>query len=71
MPKKSAALRTSKGNVTATARAKYGTIGKKFPVFDAKSAKSALHLKGFATPAQQKVIKAKAAKFVKGKAGKK
>jgi hypothetical protein len=39
------ANRTKKGNVTAAARKKHG---KKFPVFDAKSARSALKLRGHA-----------------------
>ena len=37
--------RTKKGNVTAKARRKYGTKGK-FPVFDRKSAMSAIKLRG-------------------------
>lgn len=37
--------RTKKGNVTAKARRKYGTRGK-FPVFDQKSAFSAIKLRG-------------------------
>lgn len=39
------ANRTKKGNVKSSARKKYGTKGK-FPVFDAKSARSALKLRG-------------------------
>jgi len=47
------ALRTRKGNVTAKARKKHGmkskTAKKKsFPIFDKKSAKSALRLRGHA-----------------------
>lgn len=41
-------MRTSKGNVTATARKKAGMKGKskgKFPVFDVKSANSAIRLR--------------------------
>jgi hypothetical protein len=39
--------RTSKGNVTASAREKYGMGGKgKFPVFDHTSAMSAVSLRG-------------------------
>lgn len=39
--------RTSKGNVTAAAREKYGMGGKgKFPVFDHTSAMSAISLRG-------------------------
>lgn len=56
--------RTGKGNVTATARKKYATVGKsKFPIFDAKSATSAIKLRGHASPAEQKKIIAKAAKY--------
>jgi hypothetical protein len=44
-----AAMRTKKGNVTSTARAKSGMKGSgksgKFPVFDHKSAMSALKLR--------------------------
>jgi len=39
-------LRTDKGNPTEYARAKYGMRGGKFPVFDCKSAKSAIKLRG-------------------------
>lgn len=40
------ANRTRKGGVSATARKKYGNKKGKFPVFDAKSANSALRLRG-------------------------
>jgi hypothetical protein len=42
------ANRTRKGNVTAEARRKYGTDGERFPIFDRKSAISALRLRGHA-----------------------
>ena len=41
----STSKRTKKGNVTATARKKYGNKQGKFPVFDHKSAMSALRLR--------------------------
>lgn len=40
------AKRTKKGNVTSTARKKYGNRKGKFPVFDTRSARSALRLRG-------------------------
>jgi hypothetical protein len=39
------AMRTSKGNVTASARKKHGDEQGKFPVFDHKSAMSAIKLR--------------------------
>lgn len=39
------AMRTKKGNVTSTARKKTGTKGGKFPIFDQKSALSAIKLR--------------------------
>lgn len=39
------ANRTKKGNVTAEAREKHGSKGGKFPVFDSKSAYSAIKLR--------------------------
>ena len=40
--------RTKKGNVKASTRKKYGDKKGKFPVWDAKSARSALKLRGHA-----------------------
>jgi len=40
--------RTSKGNVTAEARRKYGEDDGSFPIFDKKSAMNALKLRGHA-----------------------
>ena len=40
------ALRTDSGNVSSTAREKYGDKGGKFPIFDQKSAESAIRLRG-------------------------
>lgn len=59
--------RTKKGNVTASARRKSATLsGGRFPIFDAKSAKSALRLRGHAgkpgSAARKKVV-ARAARF--------
>jgi hypothetical protein len=39
-------LRTKKGSVTAEARAKHGTIGDRYPIFDKRSAISAVKLRG-------------------------
>jgi hypothetical protein len=39
-------MRTKKGNVTATARKKAGNKKGKFPIFDQKSALSAIRLRG-------------------------
>ena len=50
MARKRRGKRTKKGNVTSKARKKHGMRGKgrkgKFPVFDARSARSALKLRG-------------------------
>ena len=43
--RKSSGNRTRKGNVTSKARKRFGTRGK-FPVFDRRSAMSALKLRG-------------------------
>tara|TARA_R110002110_G_scaffold23599_2_gene89706 strand:+ start:642 stop:1124 length:483 start_codon:yes stop_codon:yes gene_type:complete len=56
--------RTAKGNITQTTREKYATVGKDgFPIFDKKSAKAAIDLRGHASAADQKKIINKAAKF--------
>jgi hypothetical protein len=65
MAKRSKAKRTKKGTVTATARKKHGG-GKglkkgSFPVFDAKSARSALRLRGHAK--SKKAVVAKVARI--------
>lgn len=39
-------MRTDSGNVTASAREKYGDSQGKFPIFDQKSAMSAIKLRG-------------------------
>lgn len=52
------ALRTSRGNVTAEARAKHGNKQGKFPIFDHKSCVSAVKLRGHGNKA---VILARAA----------
>jgi hypothetical protein len=62
--KKSKGRRTAKGNITQTTREKYATVGKDgFPIFDKKSAKAAIDLRGHASAADQKKIINKAAKF--------
>ena len=43
--RRSTGNRTKKGNVTSKARKRYGTKGK-FPIFDRKSALSAIRLRG-------------------------
>ena len=47
--KRRSAKRTKRGNVTAAARKRHGTLGKRFPIFDARSARSALRLRGHGT----------------------
>lgn len=49
MAKKRKAMRTRSGGVSAAARRKHGVgKGKRFPVFDRKSAMSAIRLRGHA-----------------------
>lgn len=59
--------RTREGNVKASARKKHATYrddGKgKFPIFDKKSAKSAIRLRGHASPQQRQSILRRAAKY--------
>jgi hypothetical protein len=56
--------RTAKGNVTQAAREKYATVGDdKFPIFDKKSAESAIDLRGHAPKADRAKIINKAAKY--------
>lgn len=65
MAKRSPGKRTKRGNVTATARKRYGGgAGLKkgsFPVFDARSARAALRLRGHA-PSKKTVLN-KVARF--------
>ena len=61
--KENSSNRTSKGNVTSSARKKYGTVGEKFPVFSKRSAEAAVKLRGHASPAERKKILAKAARY--------
>jgi hypothetical protein len=68
-------LRTRKGNVTAKARRKYGKgkgpKGKRFPIFDKKSARSALRLRGHArSAAERSSIIRRAARYLPGAARK-
>tara|TARA_B100001123_G_scaffold74689_4_gene84272 strand:+ start:3044 stop:3520 length:477 start_codon:yes stop_codon:yes gene_type:complete len=57
------ANRTAKGNVTQAAREKYATVGDDgFPIFDKKSAKAAIDLRGHAPEADRSKIINKAAK---------
>lgn len=56
--------RTAKGNVTAAARKAYGQRDGSFPIFDRKSASSALKLRGHADSARERSsIISRAAKF--------
>jgi hypothetical protein len=58
------ANRTSKGNVTATARKAYGDKEGRFPIFDVKSATSAIKLRGHAnSPGERLGIIRRAAKY--------
>jgi len=62
--KKSSSLRSKKGNVKAKAYKKYGNKRGKFPVFDKRSANSALKLRGHAkSKAERKSIINRAAKY--------
>lgn len=65
------AKRTKKGNVTSTARKKYGMKGGRFPIFDMKSAMSALKLRGHANSMQERMnIINRAAKYAPAAAAK-
>ena len=56
--------RTAKGNVTAEARRKHGEEDGSFPIFDKKSALSALRLRGHAdSKAERRSIIRRAAKY--------
>ena len=61
------ALRTKRGNVTSTARKRYGAKGgsKKgsFPIFDKKSATSAIKLRGRRSGKARASIISRAAKY--------
>ncbi len=62
--KKGKGLRTAKGNVTAEARKQHGDKEGRFPIFDAKSAASAIKLRGHAkSPAERNSIISRAAKL--------
>lgn len=64
MPKASRGYRTRKGNVTAKARKRFGNRRGKFPIFDARSANSALRLRGHAkTKAERRSIIRRAARY--------
>ena len=60
----STAKRTSKGNITQSAREKYATVGKDgFPIFDKESAEAAIDLRGHASESERAKIINKAAKY--------
>jgi len=58
-------LRTKKGNVTSTARKKKAVLSKgRYPIFDKKSAASAIKLRGHTnSKSERKTIINKAAKY--------
>lgn len=58
------ANRTKKGNVTATARKAHGDTKGRFPIFDKKSAESAIKLRGHANGVAERArIISRAAKY--------
>jgi hypothetical protein len=58
------AKRTSSGNVTAAARKRYGGKAGRFPIFDQRSARSALRLRGHArTAAERRSVINRAARY--------
>jgi hypothetical protein len=63
--KRRAGFRTAKGNITAAGRRKYGMKGSgRYPIHDARSASSALRLRGHtATKAQRANVINRAARF--------
>jgi hypothetical protein len=65
-------MRTKSGSVSAAARRKHGVgKGKRFPVFDRKSAMSAIKLRGHAkSPAARRNIINRAAKYAPAAAAK-
>lgn len=69
MPARSRGYRTRKGNVTAKARKRFGNRRGKFPIFDTRSARSALRLRGHArTKAERRSIIRRAARFLPNEA---
>jgi hypothetical protein len=69
--KKRKAMRTKSGGVSAAARKKHGMKGGRFPVFDKKSARSAIKLRGHAKSKKERSnIIRRAAKYAPGAAKK-
>jgi hypothetical protein len=65
------ANRTRKGNVTAAARRRHGGRGGRFPIFDARSARSAIRLRGHAkSGAERRSIVRRAARYAPAAAAK-
>lgn len=63
--------RTRKGNVTARARRRHGDAKGRFPIFDGRSARSAIRLRGHAkSPGQRRSIISRAAKYAPAAAAK-
>lgn len=67
--KKRIRKRTGRGNITAAARRRYGNKRGAFPIFDTRSARSALALRGREhTKAERRSIINRAAKYLPGAA---
>ena len=59
------ANRTSKGNVTSSARKKHGSKGGKYPIFDGKSCRSAVKLRHHSKTVSASSVLAKAAAWAR------
>lgn len=69
--RKSRGNRTRKGTVTAKARKRYGGKKGRFPIFDGRSARSAIRLRGHAkTKAERRSVINRARKYAPGAAAK-
>lgn len=71
MPRRSRGNRTRKGTVTAKARKRFGNKRGRFPIFDGRSARSAIRLRGHAKSAgERRSIVRRAAKYAPAAAAK-
>ncbi|MHA2201907.1 MAG: hypothetical protein ACXACG_15960 [Candidatus Thorarchaeota archaeon] len=61
--KKSSAMRTKKGNVTAKARKKSGGKGGKYPIFDQTSALNAIKLRHHSTTVSASSVLSRASRW--------
>lgn len=69
--RRSSGNRTRKGTVTARARRRYGNKRGRFPIFDGRSARSAIRLRGHAkTAGERRSIISRAAKYAPAAAAK-